>query len=579
MMLGDRCVLVQPLSESQPLSHRLLKSILIRCPFHDKIGCSWKGDYGDLEAHLLSSTAHALSADSAKDNTNSASTSDDPMVTTVDEDEEATRLQRLVALATSLKEEGNTKFESRHYQESKSLYGKAIEVLTPLTKNPPKDSSTEWKSLLATLYSNRAAVLLYLQEYSACLSDCEYVMRHQLDPVNAKVPVRASRALLQLGRLQQAKTILVEFEDRASSIPSIAPSNNGVVKKQQQKLDTLMRLEARANEELAAKMYAAAKSSFSSLLREAPSAASFLLGAAQADLGLGLTDSVLRLTKQVLVKHAQNPRACWIRGTAILLMGDDNRVGLDLLQEALRLDPDSELFKTSYKRAKKVCRWTDEAQKFMFQRDFTQASQLLEQACQTFEPFPPHAPLYAKLNTQRAEAYLRRKEYSHAIKVCALVLYAQEDCIPAWLIKFQALHGLGDHGSALEEVEDVLRRWPQDHQLREAFSKADFLVRKAKRVDFYDLLGVSSIASEMEIKKAYKKRALALHPDKVPPGSPPEVFKAAQAKFQLLGEGLEILCDDFQRKLYDEGYDTAAIRERVEAAKQAAHNHRGHYHR
>ena len=215
----------------------------------------------------------------------------------------------------------------------------------------------------------------------------------------------------------------------------------------------------------------------------------------------------------------------------------------------------------------------------IFRRDFAQAGQLLEQACQTFEPFPTHSTLYAKLNTQRAETYLRRKEYSDAIKVCALVLYAQEDWIPAWLVKFQALHGLGNHENCLEEVKDVLHRWPQDHQLRQAYTKADFLVRKSKRVDFYDLLGVSSIASEMEIKKAYKRRALELHPDKVVPGSTAEVVKAAQQKFQLLGEGLEILCDDFQRKLYDEGYDTAAIRERVEAAKQAAHNHRGHYHR
>ena len=72
-------------------------------------------------------------------------------------------------------------------------------------------------------------------------------------------------------------------------------------------------------------------------------------------------------------------------------MGDDNKVGLDLLQEALRLDPDSELYKSSYKRGKKVCRWIDEAQQMIFRRDFLQASQLLEQACQTFEPFPTHS--------------------------------------------------------------------------------------------------------------------------------------------------------------------------------------------
>lgn len=133
-----------------------------------------------------------------------------------------------------------------------------------------------------------------------------------------------------------------------------------------------------------------------------------------------------------------------------------------------------------------------------------------------------------------------------------------------------------DHETALNEVKDLLQKFPQDESLRKAYQQADFLLRKQRRVDFYALLGISSIASEMEIKKAYKRKALELHPDKLPPGSSPKKQKQAQEQFQLLGEGLEILCDDFMRRLYDDGYDPEAIRERVEAAKQAAHSHRGY---
>ena len=95
---------------------------------------------------------------------------------------------------------------------------------------------------------------------------------------------------------------------------------------------------------------------------------------------------------------------------------------------------------------------------------------------------------------------------------------------------------------------------------------------------------ISPIASELEIKKAYKRKALVLHPDKLSPGSSPEEQQKGQRQFQLLGEGLEILCDDPMRRLYDEGYDPEAIRQRVEAAKQAAHRrggggyHHGHHH-
>ena len=79
----------------------------------------------------------------------------------------------------------------------------------------------------------------------------------------------------------------------------------------------------------------------------------------------------------------------------------------------------------------------------------------------------------------------------------------------------------------------------------------------------------------MEIKKAYKKRALELHPDKQ---LNEEEKKKCEEQFKLMGEGLEILCDQFKRDLYDEGYDKASIEERVQAAQRAAHHDRHDHH-
>ena len=52
-------------------------------------------------------------------------------------------------------------------------------------------------------------------------------------------------------------------------------------------------------------------------------------------------------------------------------------------------------------------------------------------------------------------------------------------------------------------------------------------------------LQVPSIASQLEIKGAYKARALECHPDKH--SESPEATKAAEATFKLLGEALEVL--------------------------------------
>jgi DnaJ family protein C protein 7 len=353
------------------------------------------------------------------------------------------------------------------------------------------------------------------------------------------------------------------------------------LKKEQHKINQLLLYQKTGTEQLNSHQYAAAKGTFGSLLKTAPSAKSYLLGAARADLGLGLTDSALRLTKRVLMQHPRSPMGYWIRGQTLFLM-EETEMGIKLLQEALRLDPDSDEIKVSLKSCKKVKECMDVARQKMFNRSFIETVDLLTQCIEQCVLLPPKAPLFASLHTQRAEAYLRLKDYSKTLKDCAVVLYVQEDNIPTWLTKFQAYHGLEDHEGAMEEIRHLLKRFEQDDRLRKAYEKADFLLRKKRRVDYYQLLGVSAIASAMEIKKAYKAKSLQYHPDRLPPGSTPEQQKEASGNFQLLGEALEILCDDFQRKLYDEGYDAAAIRDRVQAANQAAHHHKTsgyqHYH-
>ena len=66
----------------------------------------------------------------------------------------------------------------------------------------------------------------------------------------------------------------------------------------------------------------------------------------------------------------------------------------------------------------------------------------------------------------------------------------------------------------------------------------------AKR-DYYDILGVPKNASEADIKKAYRKKAVQYHPDKNPDD------KKAEEKFKEVGEAFEILSDDQKRAAYD----------------------------
>ena len=62
---------------------------------------------------------------------------------------------------------------------------------------------------------------------------------------------------------------------------------------------------------------------------------------------------------------------------------------------------------------------------------------------------------------------------------------------------------------------------------------------------YYDALGVPRTATELEIKKAYRKLAITTHPDKNPGD------ETAHARFQAIGEAYQVLSNEELRKRYD----------------------------
>ncbi|GAB0088131.1 dnaJ homolog subfamily C member 17 [Sergentomyia squamirostris] len=70
-------------------------------------------------------------------------------------------------------------------------------------------------------------------------------------------------------------------------------------------------------------------------------------------------------------------------------------------------------------------------------------------------------------------------------------------------------------------------------------------IKKFANMDLYGMLGVDISATAIEIRKAYRKKALDCHPDKNPDNP-----RAAEL-FQELAKALEILSDESARSAYD----------------------------
>lgn len=68
----------------------------------------------------------------------------------------------------------------------------------------------------------------------------------------------------------------------------------------------------------------------------------------------------------------------------------------------------------------------------------------------------------------------------------------------------------------------------------------------SEKRDYYEVLGVDKNATQPEIKKAYRKKAIQYHPDKNPDN------KEAEEKFKEAAEAYEVLSNEEKRQRYDQ---------------------------
>lgn len=101
---------------------------------------------------------------------------------------------------------------------------------------------------------------------------------------------------------------------------------------------------------------------------------------------------------------------------------------------------------------------------------------------------------------------------------------------------------LDDEAALLDQLEKGMQEQRQRSHRAASFSNTE---RKVKDRFYYDLLQVSTNASQADIKKAYYVQARKCHPDKNP-NDP-----TAAAKFQQLGHSYQVLANDQTRAIYD----------------------------
>jgi len=265
---------------------------------------------------------------------------------------------------------------------------------------------------------------------------------------------------------------------------------------------------------------------------------------------LGRFQEAQEMANDVLQGDNMNCDALFVRGLC-LYYADNLEKAYQHFQQVLRLSPDHTKARDCFRRAKRLQTKKEEGNTAFKQSDWDSALRIYTEA---LEIDPHNKPTNAKLYNNRAMVNAKLKRLEASAEDCSKAIELDENYQKAYLRRFRTYQELGQHEEAVRDVEKLCQMDRGNREYKQLLRDAKVELKKSKRKDYYKVLGVGKDATDEEIKKGYRKRALVHHPDRHTQAEEAE-RKEEEKKFKEVNEAYSVLSDKSKRARYDAGHD------------------------
>eukprot|EP01116_Phalansterium_solitarium_P008725 TRINITY_DN22695_c0_g1_i1.p2 TRINITY_DN22695_c0_g1~~TRINITY_DN22695_c0_g1_i1.p2 ORF type:complete len:420 (-),score=174.54 TRINITY_DN22695_c0_g1_i1:58-1317(-) len=144
-----------------------------------------------------------------------------------------------------------------------------------------------------------------------------------------------------------------------------------------------------------------------------------------------------------------------------------------------------------------------------------------------------------------------------AIAACTSAIELDPYYTLAFLRRAQIYSSANMWDEAVQDFRKASELEPKNMDTRTKLRNALVEQKKAKRKDYYKLLELERTCTEADIKRAYRRKALQVHPDKNSDSE--EQRLQAELLFKEVGEAYSVLSDANKRMMYDRGDDLEDI--------------------
>ncbi|KAG8139896.1 hypothetical protein E2320_002647 [Naja naja] len=284
-------------------------------------------------------------------------------------------------------------------------------------------------------------------------------------------------------------------------------------------------------------------------LEFAPACHRFKILKAECLALLGRYSEAQSVISDILRIDATNADALYVRGLC-LYYEDCIEKAVQFFVQALKMAPDHDKACLACRNAKALKAKKDEGNKAFKEGNYKLAFTLYTEALAID---PNNRKTNAKLYCNRGTVNSKLGKLCEAIGDCTSAIKLDDTYIKAYLRRAQCYMDTEQYEDAVRDYEKVYQT-EKTKEHKQLLKNAQMELKKSKRKDYYKILGVDKNASEDEIKKAYRKRALMHHPDRHS-GASAEIQKEEEKKFKEVGEAFTILSDPKKKARYDSGQD------------------------
>lgn len=380
---------------------------------------------------------------------------------------------------------------------------------------------------------------MMMSEYQLALADARASVR--LDPQFEKGYFRMAKCCLAMGDLIGTEQAIKKFLE--------LDATNQALKGEIQSLRQVRGLQESAQQCFDKEDYRTCVYHMDGALKISSACRKYQLLKAECLALLGRLTEAGDIAITIMQKEISNADAIFVRGLT-LYYGDNLDKGIIHFERTLALDPDHKKAKIWRQKSKSLKEKKEKGNELFKNLKYREALAMYNEAL-TIDPL--NKDTNSKLYYNRALVNTKLGNLNDAVTDCTEALKINEKYLKAILKRAKCHYDLENYEECVKDYENALKL-EKTMEIRNLLRDAKLQLKKSKRKDYYKILGVSKNASDTEIKKAYRKRALVHHPDRHANASDQEK-KEQEIKFKEVGEAYAILSDPSKKSRYDNGQD------------------------